>query len=396
MAQTSDVAGQCRISWSVFEDNSTLQKQRESTAKSGALYSPPGPYDLNGYAGDATLIKKTSNQGDKLRVIATTNGLGAAQRSLFPNDDAMAVEALKLEYRLGPILAADLNISNERETTTGVKGLFFGTVKIVADERLVPGDKVMVDFSDPSKAAKVYGNARPGTARNTRRPLIFVKYTPSVSSTRLMTHIRSVLSNPKLYSQIAQSNKKSAQAWANAVRFIFADDMLKITLALQVMRKNNLITVAPGATELFAEDGSSLNDDEFTVRLAQWLHATPMDRKRRDIRDNSLNGARGWEQTRLDILQTIYFDGVNRRYEFGFNAGSGASPPTSNARDLKTGKVKNTAEGDVLRMQINSPIRRATATFMADDDTKQWVVGVMMVGARQGKNGVLLITQTSL
>lgn len=306
----------------------------------------------------------------------------------------MAVEALKLEYKLGPVLAADLNIGNPRETPTGVKGLFFGTVAVVAEERLLPGDKVMVTFTDPSKSAKAYGKGRTGTARNTRRPLIYVKYTPTVSSTRLLTHIRAVLTDPKLYAQIAQSNKKSAQAWMNAVRTIFADDMLKISLAMRVLTQRRLFRPDESAGELFGTNGEELSSDEITIRMAQWLHAIPMTRRTQDIRDRSNNGSAGWEQTYIDILNTIYFDGKNKAYEFGYRVRGNTAE--SDARDLTTGHLRGTEAGNVLYMQINSATQRLTAEFAADNDTKSWVRGVTIVGGRQGSNAVLLITQTQL
>jgi len=395
MPQVSDVAGQGVISWSAFEDASIIKKQRESTVKSGSLYSPPGMYDLNGYAGDPTLVNKKTNNVDRLHIFATTNGLGAKQRALFPDNDAMAVEALKLEFNPGPILGADLNISNPRATPTGVKGIFFGAVKIILNDRMQPGDRVMISMTDPSKPAKLVAKGREGTSRNTRRPLIYVKYTPTVSSKRFMTHIKSILTDPKKYSQIVLSNKKSAQAWTNLMRFVFTDDIMKLALGLRVLMRRGLIQANPMATELLADNGAQLNPDELALRVAQWMHALPMDSKRREKRDGSANGERVWENTLIEYLNTIYFDGTNRAYEYGFSpAGTnGSTVPTSIARDLVSGRPLNTPEGQLLSMQINSSVRRMTATIAADKDTEKWVVGTLIRGGRSGKNGVLLVSR---
>jgi len=393
MAKTSNISGEFRIAWTVFYDKEELTAQQQSTITRRALYDAPTTYDLNGLEGDATMIRKTATvTGHGPKVIATTNGMGSTEKNLFPDDPDMAKEALKMKYKLGPILADLLSVSNPRENPTGTKGIFFGTVGIVANERLVPGDLVMVDMSDPSKPAKTYGKGRMGTSRNTRRPLIYVKYTHMIPSASMMRHIRSVLDSPQLYKQLRTTNPRTAQAWLNAVNYIFQDDMF--TAALTV---NSLLPVfAPreGVTELRDDNGNELPADEITVRVAQYLHAIPLDRARKQKRDASVNGAKLWEEVRLRILNMKYYDGKNTAYEFGYVPNG--RQPTSSARDLKENKIKSSAEGDLLKQQLNGATRRIVSTLMASDFSKLWVVGTMIVGARPGEKGVLLMTQTKV
>lgn len=390
MPKTTGDAGQCLIRWSVFEDVTLLKKQRESNEKSGTLYPAPKQYDLNGYQGDPTIISKNATRSGKIRVITTTHGLGAEERALFPDDPAMAVEMLKLEYKLGPILGADLNIDQPRESPTGANGVFFGTVKIVPEDRLVPGDRVMVTFSDPTVPAKTYGLGREGTSRNTRRPLIYIRYTERVPTQLLLTHIRAALTNPRNYQMIEKGGKKYARAYINALRNLFTDDMKKIIFGVRELLALNILQPNPAARELFDEDGSALSEDEIVVRMAQWLHATPMDRKRKDKLDASTNGSRVWGQLRLNMLNRIYFFG-NKAYEFNFRKVGNTAH--SDARDLKTGKIRGTAEGDVLRLQINSAAKAFTSVFMAQEETNRWRVGTVMVGGEKHGTAILLVSR---
>lgn len=390
MPKTTGDAGQMRIRWSVFESVTMLKKQRESNEKSGTLYPPPKLYDLNGYAGDPTIISKNETRSSKIRVITTTHGLGAEERALFPDDPAAAVELLKLDYKLGPILGADLNAEQPKESPTGASGIFFGTVKIVPEDKVVPGDRMMVTFSDPTVPAKTYGLGREGTSRNTRRPLIYVRYTERVPTRMMLTHIRAALTNPRNYQMIEKGGRKYARAYINALRNVFTDDMKKIVLGVGELLEKDILQVNPKARELFNENGTSLSNDEIQVRMLQWLHAIPMDRKRKDRLDASSNGNSTWGQLRLDILNRIYFFG-NKRYEFGLHKTGNTS--TSNARDLKTGKIKGTAEGDVLRLQINGPARALTSTFMAQEEARRWRVGVIMVGGESHGTAIMLTTQ---
>ena len=386
--KTSTVSGEFRIGWTVHADLDEIIAQKKSAIKQNGLYRAPTEYDLNGLEGDPTIIKKTTTStGKGPKVIATTNGLGAVEKSLFPNNSQMAKEALKMKYKPGPVLADMLSVSNPRENPTGTKGIFFGTVAIVAEERFVPGDVVMVDMSDPDNPAKTYGKGREGTSRNTRRPLIFVKYTPMIPTKALLDHIHSSLNSPTLLKQLSTVTPKTAMAWMNAVNAIFTDDMFTVALAVQNM--SSIFMPRPSATELHDENGKELSAEEISIRVAQYLHAIPLDRERAQKRDASVNGAKAWEEVRLKTLKQKYYDRKNKAYEFGFK--KNGQQLESSAVDLKTNKIKNTAAGNMVKQQYNSGLRRIASTYMASEFSKLWNRGVIIVGAKPGDKAVLLV-----
>lgn len=387
-AKTSSVAGEFRIAWTVQSDYDETIAQKKSAIKQNGLYRAPTEYDLNGLEGDPTIIKKTTTStGKGPKVIATTNGLGATEKSLFPNNPQMAKEALKMKYKPGPVLADMLSVSNPRENPTGTKGIFFGTVAIVAEERFVPGDAVMVDMSDPEKPAKSYGKGREGTSRNTRRPLIFVKYTPMIPTKALLEHVHSSLNTPVFYKQLSSTTPKTAMAYTNAVNALFSDDMFLVALA--TFNMSSIFMPRPSATELHDENGNELSAEEISIRVAQYLHAIPLDRERAQKRDASVNGRKVWEEIRYKTLKMKYYDRQNKAYEFGFK--KNGQQLESSAVDLKTNKVKNTAAGNMLKQQYNSAVRRIASTYMAADFSKLWKRGVIIVGAKPGDTAVLLV-----
>lgn len=391
--KTSNISGEFRIAWTVHYDQEVLKQQKQSTVTRRSLYQAPTEYDLNGVEGDGTLMRKTSTTtGRGPFVFTTTNGLGSTERALFPNDLEMAKEALKMKYTPGPILADGLSVSNPRLNPTGTKGIFFGTVAVVANDRVLPGDYVMLDMTNPNEHAKAYGAGRVGTSRNTRRPLIYVKYTPMKPTATLLRHIRKVINTPDLYRLLSSENPKTAKMWENAVSSIFRDEMLTVSLGI-----HNLLDVLqprPEASELRDDLGDELSKEETTTRIAQMLGAIPIDNETAQVRDRSANGVAFWKMARKRILNMKYYDGKNINDEFGFHRNGREF--TSDARDLKSRKLKNNAAGNIVRQQLNSSTRRIVSTYMAADDAKRWVMGVMLVGARAGDKGVLLMTQTKL
>ena len=271
MSTVNETGGQCRVTWTIFPDRQTQASQEQSKLRENTLYAPPSRFDLNGNPGDATIMKKHCSQADSrgAQVIFSTNGLGSVERAQYSTDLRRAKEALKLKYKPGPILIDSLDVSSTRKNPGGANGLFFGTISVVASEDLLPGDHVMLDFSDPTKPAKTCNRGRTGTDTSTRRPLLYVRYTPTVPGVTLLSHVHNVLKSPELYTQLRRYTPNTANAWQNAVRFMFEDDMLTAVLAIYKL----LPVLAPrqDVLELLSTDGEELDDEEVTVRIAQYL-----------------------------------------------------------------------------------------------------------------------------
>lgn len=370
-------------------------KRTHSDAKNGTpLYPHVGEAEAFNVAEHELLLsRKVSGDPDKnLKVLSCLNGAGVRQAEQFPDDPEAARLALKNTYRFAGVAVTQLDLS-KAEPAQGLTATFAGLNTIMANRAIQAGDLIRADLP-PLTLAELrdgFSTQRRGIPPY-KFPVISAPVEPSTMARTFLTHLRKFREDPQRWRTAMSPELESTRQWESSVQKMGQSYKVASLLAINELLKAGVLQLGPTAIAADDEGGFADYDDyagldpeekqsksvEITGRLAEYLEVVKS-------RPNPLTraGTKFWRELGDRITGSIFTDGSNPYYEFGFSVGEKSWD--SQVRDLESGRIiTTTPEGQLAVEQHNHFAKGLSAINAAILDDQSWIIGKCVRGSEKG------------
>ena len=362
------------------------------------LYSVPGKHGSSG--------------STQLSVLPALNGLGVEASVIYPNDPAMVREAVKNSIQY--IGAAYQALSAERSDAARGINVQIGGLKTLrmgagaGDNFIKPGDLVCAEVPLPGRVYTFSRNdsVRSQTGRGVppnKTTLQLRRCSHKTAGTSLRLHIQKILEDPAKWKLAMGERLLGTAVWATAahetmnsylsgglfmVRQLIADHLLAPT---DFLGASGVIDAGVNARIHGAMEGAAGNIDNVgsvdeeanavTAAFAQVLGTIDSDPRRALSRNDGVDAR--LLGLRDNILQQVFYDGSNPRFEFGHvRTGVGAAGHDFQGRGADKKEVNlRSPIGQVLSAQLNHFPRAVSAFHAAILNDLRFIVGKATTGA---------------
>jgi len=383
-----------------------------------------------------TVPGKHGSQGDiKLAVLPTLNGLGAAATARYaaePDGLAMIRECVK--NQIVYVGAAYQDLSSERGQVergiavqmAGLKTLHMGNNQF-GDERdtanfIKPGDILSADVPVPGRdglSPGVGGRLKKGVPMN-KFTLQLRRRSPHSAGHSLRRHIREIVRDARRWKVSMGEHLAGTRMWASAANATVRSYLTSGVLFVRELMRAGVLTVSDAAVGLGANTDeqakltnarNAVNNnggfavgntrvvevgaDSFALHLAQLYGIIPkvgadLTAGLTHLRANNVTKTFAGRVLTLPgkTINSIFYDGTNQAFQFGFMLDGGAGIPTSTALVAGTGYVNDeTPAGQMLLRQLNHFPEAVSAFDGAIQRDWQFVVGKATTGASSYGSG---------
>lgn len=304
----------------------------------------------------------------------------------FPDDPEAARLALKNTYRPAGIAVTQVDVS-KGDVFQGLTATFAGLNTIVANRTIQAGDLVRVDLPplSLSELTDGFSTQRRGIPPF-KYPVITAPVDPSTVSQTMLTHVRKFREDPQKWRVAMGSELESTRQWESSVQKLGHSYKVAVLLGVSELIKSGILKLGDvaltdigGLSDFQGEADESKRSVDITGRFAEYLEVvksrpTPLTR----------DGKKLWVEIGDRIIGSIFTDGSNPYYEYGFDIDGSAW--SSQVRDLESGRIiTTTPEGQLAVEQHNHFAKALTAINAAILDDHSWIIGRCVRGAEKGR-----------